>query len=133
MSITPSPSDNTTLTAVLASYATAGFDGSFLVDDDAIRCQSCRAASQPSELRISSLRRLEGASDPADMSAVLALICPRCGQRGTVVVMFGPEASAAEVDLLRQARDDRLSDEDELPAAAAPHEARRRTGVDGIA
>jgi hypothetical protein len=97
MSITPSPSDNTTLTAVLASYATAGFDGSFLVDDDAIRCQSCRAASQPSELRISSLRRLEGASDPADMSAVLALICPSCGQRGTVAVMFGPEASAAEV------------------------------------
>ena len=133
MSITPSPSDNTTLTALLASYTTAGFDGSFLVADDAIRCQSCQAVSQPSELRISSLRRLEGASDPSDMAAVVALICPRCGQRGTVVVRFGPEASPAEADLLRQAHDDRFSEEEELPAAAAPHEARQGRGTDGTA
>jgi len=124
MSITSSPSDNTTLTAVLASYAAAGFDGGFRVEDDAIRCQSCQAACKPSELEISSLRRLEGASDPADMAAVLALACPSCGRRGTMVVMFGPEASAAEADLLQHAHDRRFSDEDELPAAAAPHEHR---------
>lgn len=125
MSITPSPSDNTTLTAVLASYAAAGFDGGFRVADDTIWCQSCEAACSPSELEISSLRRLEGASDPSDMSAVLALTCPSCEQRGTMVVMFGPEASAVEADLLQHAHDRRFSDEDELAGSAAPHEDRR--------
>ena len=121
MSITPTPSDNTTLTAVLASYASAGFDGEFGVDGDVVRCHTCEATSSPAELQVHSLRRLEGASDPADMSAVLATSCPRCGQQGTIVVMFGPESSPAEVDLLQQANDARFADDD-LPAAAAPHE-----------
>lgn len=118
MSITPTPSDNTTLTAVLAGYAAAGFDGDFVVDGEQVRCQTCQAVASPSDLELHSLRRLEGASDPADMSAILALSCPGCGRQGTMVVRFGPEASAAEGDLLRDAQDRRFDDEQGLPAAA---------------
>jgi hypothetical protein len=110
MPITPSPSDNTTLTAVLAGYAAAGFDGEFTIDGDGVRCLSCDTVSDPSRLVLESLRRLEGASDPADMAAVLALTCPSCGRRGTLVVRFGPEASAAEAQLMQRVRDERFHD-----------------------
>lgn len=120
---TPSPSDNTTLSAVLESYAAAGFDGDFVLREVDVSCRSCGAAAAPAAYELHSLRRLEGASDPADMAAVLALSCPACGQRGTLVAMFGPEASAAEADLLQQLRDQRFEDT-VLPPSSAPHEDR---------
>jgi hypothetical protein len=117
MSITPTPSDNTTLTAVLAEYAAAGYAGEFSVDDEHVRCGSCGSASDPDSVELHSLRRLEGASDPADMSAVLALTCPVCHSNGTVVVMFGPQAQAAEAELLSRMQDHRL-DSDGIPPAS---------------
>ena len=44
--------------------------------------------------------RLEGASDPADMSLVVPLDCPDCGARGVLVLRYGPEASMEEADVL---------------------------------
>lgn len=117
------PPNQTTLTEVLAGYAAAGFDGSFTVDDDGVRCLTCHTTTSASDVGIQSLHRLEGTSDPADMAAVLALTCPGCGQQATIVARFGPEASPAEAELLRRARDQRLAD-DILPPASAPDEAR---------
>ena len=48
------------------------------------------------------IRRLEGASDPDDMLAVVALECPVCSMKGTIVLHFGPEASAEELDVLAE-------------------------------
>jgi hypothetical protein len=56
---------------------------------------------------MSSLRRLEGASDPADMVAIVALTCPNCGARGTVVLGFGPAGSPDDADVLGVLRDHR--------------------------
>jgi hypothetical protein len=120
MTASTSP-DHSTLTEVLAGYAAAGFDGSFTVDDECIRCLTCHVATPPSEVEIQSLRRLEGASDPADMAAVLAVACPACGQRATIVLRYGPEASPAEAELLQRARDGRFT-EGVLPPASAPDE-----------
>jgi hypothetical protein len=131
MAITPSPSDNTTLTAVLSDYAAAGFDGQFSVTDDGddgVRCTTCGTISDPSIIELLSLRRLEGASDPADMSAVLALVCPACHQHGTLVVMFGPESSAVEAELLQRVRDHRF-DDNAVPGAAAPGEVTATEGT----
>ena len=121
MTITPDPSDNTTLSAVLADYASGGYEGEFTVSDEGVRCVSCGGSSAAGSFEIQSLRRLEGASDPSDMVAVLASACPLCSTRGTMVVMFGPEATAAEAELLRRSQDRRL-DDDDLPAGAAPTE-----------
>jgi hypothetical protein len=52
------------------------------------------------ELAVDSLARLEGASDPGDMAAVIALTCPHCDARDVLIVRYGPEASLADADVL---------------------------------
>lgn len=95
------PSDNTTLVEVLAAFADDGFAANLTVTDDgAVRCPACRQETPPDEVDLVSTRRLEGASDPADMQAVLALRCPSCDTGGVAVVNYGPEASVGEAALL---------------------------------
>ena len=46
------------------------------------------------------MTRLEGESDPADMAMVVKLACPACGTAGTLILNYGPDASAEEADVL---------------------------------
>jgi peroxiredoxin len=103
------PSDHTTLSEVLGQFADAGFVGEFEVagGGTALRCLTCTEQTRASEIPQHTIRRLEGASDPADMAAVAAVTCPRCGARGTVVLPFGPSASASEALVLAELRDAR--------------------------
>lgn len=116
------PSDNTTLTAVLDAYAGEGFDGVFQLLEDAgeVCCSTCHAVVPPEQVPIHSVRRLEGASDPADMVAVCAITCVNCSARGTIVVKFGPDASIGEAEFLSLARDQRH--DAAAPPDAAPGE-----------
>ena len=94
-------SEDATLTELLAAYAEGGFGGSFSVAEGAgLECHSCGARFPAAEAEMSSLRRMEVASDPADMVAVVALTCPRCATAGTAVLGFGPAASAEDGDVL---------------------------------
>jgi len=112
----------TTLTEVLAGYANGGFNGSFSAIDGAkVECHQCNATSDAAAVKMSSLRRLEGASDPDDMMAVVAIECPACNARGTLVLGFGPTASAEDSDVLKVLRDHRA--DDQLPGNSAPGEA----------
>ena len=91
------PSDHTTLSEVLAEFEVDGYTGTFEVEEGgAVRCLSCDEPSEPDALDLYAIRRLEGASDPADMAAVLATRCSRCGTRGVIVARYGPEASPGE-------------------------------------
>ena len=94
------------LAEVLSGFERAGFDGHFDIDDDSgtCLCASCGQAAAPEEIEALEARRLEGASDPAEMAIVLGLGCPHCGRRGTVVCRYGPEASAGEAALVRASR-----------------------------
>jgi len=97
------PSDNTTLLEVLDELAAAGYAGTMWVTQDGqLRCEACGAVVDTSVVRVHEIRRLEGASDPDDMIAVLALECPVCNMKGTLVVHFGPEASAEEMQVLSE-------------------------------
>jgi len=117
------PSDGTTLTEVLEAYATAGFTGSFSVTEDSqLQCHECEKISAPAEVRMASLRRLEGASDPDDMFAVVAITCPVCASTGTLILGFGPTAPPEDGDVLRALQD--VRSEGDLPANSAPGEAR---------
>jgi hypothetical protein len=101
-SLVAAPSDGTTLLEVLESFKREGYDGDMIITDDAmLRCTRCRQESSPSEVHTGKLRRLEGASDPADMAAVVAVECPHCGNHAAVVVRYGPEASAVDAEVLR--------------------------------
>ncbi|MFT3855164.1 MAG: hypothetical protein QM733_20885 [Ilumatobacteraceae bacterium] len=113
----------TTLRGVLDAYADAGFSGSFTVMERAqLECHACGATFDASSASMSSLRRMEGASDPDDMLAVVAITCPRCAAQGTVVLGYGPNATAEDGDVLQALRDDRPGDQ--LPGNSAPGEAR---------
>ncbi len=117
-----SPGDNTTLVEVLHGYEDAGWTTDFeVLEDGSVRCGTCQVVTPPNAVVIQALRRLEGASDPADMLAVLAVRCPSCGGRGVVVVNFGPEMTEGQVRLLQEAEDRRF--DDGAPPAAVPSEA----------
>jgi hypothetical protein len=102
------PSDNTTMVDVVRDFERAGFDGDVVLHDDGtVGCGSCGATAAPQKLEVHHLRRLEGASDPGDMVAVVAIACPSCGQRGTLVIPYGPEGSAGEAEFLQHLQDER--------------------------
>lgn len=97
-----------TITEVLEGYAQGGFDSSFVVTDDArLECVECATVSAGASVAMSSLRRLEGASDPADMVAIVAVTCPACAAKGTVILGFGPTATVQDADVLKELRDER--------------------------
>src|SRR5689334_5349363 len=119
---TGAPHDGTTLTEVLAGYADAGFNGIFTAGADAsIECNSCGATNPASAFQMSSLQRLEGASDPDDMLSVVAISCPNCKRDGVLILGFGPNASAEDSDISKSLQDFRH--DDALTGNSAPGEA----------
>src|SRR5688500_4933922 len=112
----------TTLTEVLAGYADGGFTGSFTaVEGGNVECHQCNSRSNGSRVKMSSLRRMEGASDPDDMVAVVAIECPSCAAKGTLVLGFGPTASEEDSDVLHCLQDFRS--DSKAPGNSAPGEA----------
>jgi hypothetical protein len=110
-----------TITEVLEGYAQGGFSGSFVVSDEGeLECVECGTVAPPDRYSMSSLRRLEGSSDPADMVAVVAITCPECAFRGTVILGFGPNATAQDSDVLKGLGDDRS--DTAVPGNSAPGE-----------
>lgn len=108
---TPDPGDHTTLTAVLADLAEAGWTGNVTVTEDArIRCPACREELDPADVSVDSLRRMEGTSDPDDMLVVLAVTCGRCDEQGAAVLHYGPAAAPEEAEVLRAVEDHRVGE-----------------------
>jgi hypothetical protein len=104
------PSDNTTLLEVLAELADDGFVENLTVTPSGqIRCPRCDHLDDPADMSMVAIRRLEGASDPDDMVAALALVCRNCGAKGTVVVKYGPGSTEEEQAVLDAVEDERPS------------------------
>jgi hypothetical protein len=123
------PSDNTTLSEVLARYEQAGFTGQFAARPGGdVHCYACGRDHDPASVELVSLRRLEGASDPDDMLAIAALRCPACGSRGTAVLGYGPDSATEDGELLYRLEDLRGAEDPAVPADAAPGEVAERTG-----
>jgi len=95
-------SDGTTLVEVIRRLEKDGYVGQMAaIEGGTVRCFTCHQDSLASDVHIQLLRRTEGASDPADMVVVAALICPRCGAKATVALKYGPDASPEEVEVLQ--------------------------------
>lgn len=96
-------SDASTLTEILDALSDDGYTSTFVADDDGVVvCRTCQRQVGPEDLPVEGLRRVEGASDPADMAVVLAVRCPACDAAGSIVVRYGPEATAGDAALLAQ-------------------------------
>jgi hypothetical protein len=103
--------DPSSLTSIIEQFEGDGFTGQFAVREaGALLCLSCRQERPATEYDMTALRRTEGASDPADMAAVVALSCPNCDNRGTVVLKYGPESSVEESDVLLALEDHRTDE-----------------------
>lgn len=103
--------DPASLTGIIAEFEQEGYDGQFAVRAGGeLECLSCHSTQGATSYSMHALRRTEGASDPADMAAVVALTCPSCDHRGTVVAQYGPEAGLAESEVLLALRDRREDD-----------------------
>jgi hypothetical protein len=90
-----------TLSGVLAELEQRGFTKQFAAQPGGrIRCIECGREFAPDSTSVATVRRLEGASDPDDMLAVLPVTCPLCGARGTLVLGFGPEAPIEDSEIL---------------------------------
>ncbi|MEX0666111.1 MAG: hypothetical protein WD598_15275 [Acidimicrobiia bacterium] len=95
--------DGLTLLEVIDAFEADGYTGQFIAREGSIvECAGCHARTPANEMvGDHRLVRLEGASDPDDMLAVAALRCPSCAMLGTLVLKFGPEASAIDADVLQ--------------------------------
>lgn len=92
-----------TLIGVLADATAAGYTATFVIEPGAaITCRTCGTRSPASALEVASYRRLEGASDAADMMLVALTACPACGARGAITVGYGPNTHENEAELLSE-------------------------------
>jgi hypothetical protein len=90
-----------TLTGVLRELEHEGYTCQFAAQPGGqIRCIECGHEFRPEHATVATVRRLEGASDPDDMLAVLPVTCPECGARGTLVLGFGPEAAIEDSEIM---------------------------------
>jgi hypothetical protein len=99
----PSPTNptDTSLRSVVDDLASQGFDGQFRTHPNGqVECLSCHGRAPASRYRADEVTRLEGVSDPDDMVMVAPVRCHACGTRGTLVLGYGPEASAEDSDVL---------------------------------
>jgi hypothetical protein len=95
------PSDNTTLTSVIEGLIEEGYTSQLSAEPGAeLLCSACGMVSGAAEFDVHSLRRLEGASDPDDMVAAVAAVCPKCAVPGIAVLAFGPTGSETDADVM---------------------------------
>ena len=97
---TPSLPEDSSLAAILDDFQAAGFTTDLSATDAGVACGTCRSVSPAGQLLVHRLRRLEGASDPADMLAVVGATCPGCRCDGTLVLAYAPGGDPAHADVL---------------------------------
>jgi hypothetical protein len=97
----------TELDELVAAAADEGFGGEVAVPDepatvpiDTLVCGTCATSAPAGAFERAWSRRLEGASDPADMMHVSALTCPHCGSGGLYIRPFGAAASERQAAVL---------------------------------
>ena len=101
-------SGGATIHEFVAQFAREGYKTHFRVSEGgAIECSQCHNVMPAETVTVRSMRRVEGASDPADMSVVSALVCPRCGARGTATFTYGVHAPPEHAEALRHLRQER--------------------------
>ena len=95
-----------TLQRVLDDFDAEGYSTQFgSRAGGVIRCFTCQREMPAARADVEELRRLEGASDPDDMLAVLRVTCHHCTARGTLVLAYGPEASGEDSEVLARLPD----------------------------
>lgn len=97
---TPEADGASSLAEVMAELELLGYTEQFIATPDGVRCGSCDTTIDPDRLANVEVRRLEGASDPADNLLVVAATCPTCDAKGSMTLQYGPTAGEADQAVL---------------------------------
>lgn len=90
------------LGAAVAELEQEGYEGQFAGRPGGkVLCFSCGLLQPAVPGVVEGLLRVEGASNPGSMAAVVAMRCPACGVKGTLVLPYGAGMDAAEGEVLR--------------------------------
>src|SRR3546814_20673832 len=85
------PSDNTTAVADIDDLRAQGYDADYVAGEGGVvRCTACRHEMQPDEVAVVLFRRPAGASQPAEMSTILATPCGRRAPQVPLTVASRP-------------------------------------------
>jgi hypothetical protein len=95
------------VTDALAQLVAAGYRGDFSGRAGAVHCGACHDDHGPERAQVDRVYRYEGPSDPDEQAIVLALSCPVCGAKGTLVSGYGPSTDPDDIDLIVALSDDR--------------------------
>jgi hypothetical protein len=91
---------NLSLGEVTAGLEQAGYREQVVaLEGGEVRIASTRATLPAGDVAVERVYRLEGASDPGDLMLVAAVALPG-DDKGTLVLHYGPTASAADQDVL---------------------------------
>ncbi len=97
-----SAQDAQTIADVIRAFEGEGYTGQFrALEGGIVECLTCRQSSPGGTISVEQMSRLEGPTDPADMVAVAALTCPKCGTRGTLLLGYGPDSSLEDAEVLQ--------------------------------
>jgi hypothetical protein len=89
------------LLGILAAFREEGFTYDFrTLPGGVVECGECHVPHPANALELHHLERLEGDSDPSEMLAVCAVVCPHCGIKGALVLTFGPESTVEDDEVL---------------------------------
>ena len=92
----------------LTEYAGQGYTTTFIVRPAGrLECRAFGERVPAGEVAVRSMRRVEGVSDPSDMSIVGALECPRCGALGTATFCHGAHCPPEDGEVLRALQNQR--------------------------
>ena len=81
-----------TVTEAVALLCAEGYTADFDQHGATMTCPVCHTSHTLDSGVVERFYRFEGPSDPGDEAIVLAVRCQTCGQRGTLVSAFGPDA-----------------------------------------
>ena len=95
------------VTDALAQLAAAGYTTDFSGHQGQVHCARCNDDHGPELAGVDHVYRYEGPSDPDEEAIVLALSCPVCGAKGTLVSGYGPSTDPDDIDLIVALTDDR--------------------------
>lgn len=99
--------DADSVTDALAKLADAGYRTDFTGRHGQVHCGICGDDHGAELAQVDHVYRYEGPSDPDEEAIVLALSCPVCGAKGTLVSGYGPSTDPDDIELIVALADDR--------------------------
>lgn len=99
--------DADSITDALAQLADAGYRTDFTGRRGRVHSNQCSDDHGAELAQVDHVYRYEGPSDPDEQAIVLALSCPACGAKGTLVSGYGPSTDPDDIELIVSLADDR--------------------------